>query len=783
MNVVVPLMVPTVTPSPDADAAARFMSAMYPGGLWQITFISDGGGPRVHTINAGLSSDPEHELRQLIARNPNSNVYFAVNPSGSVLSKKAEKDDVDHAYFLHCDLDPRAGEDVESERERIRDLIANRWPAGVPAPTAVVDSGGGYWLFWRLNEAVALDGAEGETTAAVEARNRQLELLFGGDACHNIDRVARLPGTVNWPNQKKRAAGRVAAASSVVEMHADRAYELADFEPMQTVGAAGVARPPVKIEGPVARLKDVEELSRWNVPDRVKVVIVQGSDAERPLANDNSRSGWVFYVTCELVRSGVPDDVILAVLEDPDFGISESILEKGRSYALRQINRAHENAINPALVYMNDAHAVLSAEGGKCRVASWVVVDDDRRTRKAVVLQTFEDIRNRYMNQMVEVGQDANGRAITKPMGEWWLRHPSRRQFESLTFQPGQDLVVGDRLNLWDGWGVEPRPGEWGLMREHITQGLAAGDAASGEYILKWAAWALQNPGRQAEVALVLKSGKGTGKGMFARLLGDLFGNAYVHVSDMKHVGGAFNAHLRNASYLFADEAYAAGDHAAEGTLKRLITEPTLLIEGKGRDAVMARNCLHVLMATNNDWAVPASTDERRFAVFQVSEARRGDRAWFGAVKQEIEDGGAAAMLHDLLRMDLGGWHPRDDVPDTAALQEQKRLSLSPFDEWVLHLAEAGELPGDDRGAGWARSALLFDQARATVPALRHESDTKLGLVLKKAGCTNIHRRGQRGWQFPPLGDLRAGWDAKLGAQEWSGGVQAIWEGSDAQPF
>ena len=103
-------------------------------------------------------------------------------------------------------------------------------------------------------------------------------------------------------------------------------------------------------------------------------------------------------------------------------------------------------------------------------------------------------------------------------------------------------------------------------------------------------------------------------------------------------------------SFLFADEAYWAGDKKAESVLKGLITEPTLLIEQKGIDAVQWPNRLHVLMAANADWVVPASYDERRFAVFDVSnkyaqgaasESERRD--YFDALFHEIENGGVEA--------------------------------------------------------------------------------------------------------------------------------------------
>ena len=157
-------------------------------------------------------------------------------------------------------------------------------------------------------------------------------------------------------------------------------------------------------------------------------------------------------------------------------------------------------------------------------------------------------------------------------------------------------------------------------------------------------------------------------------------------------MAGRFNAHLRDACFLFADEAYWPGDKAAEGTLKRLITEPTLFIEAKHRDGVTVPNMLHVVMASNSDWVVPAGEHERRYAMFRVSEHRQQNEAWFAPLYGQLEAGGYAAMLHDLLRRDLGDWHPRR-IPMTEALRKQQERSLEPLDAWMLKFFEAGMLP------------------------------------------------------------------------------------------
>lgn len=63
-------------------------------------------------------------------------------------------------------------------------------PPIVPPAQIVVSSGRGLWLFWRLTRRLP--------SAEVEAINYALASRFGGgDACRNVDRVARLPFTLN----------------------------------------------------------------------------------------------------------------------------------------------------------------------------------------------------------------------------------------------------------------------------------------------------------------------------------------------------------------------------------------------------------------------------------------------------------------------------------------------------------------------------------------------------------------------------------------------------------
>ena len=65
-------------------------------------------------------------------------------------------------------------------------------------PEAGIYAGFGDFGFWRLEVAIPVNG---DLQLAEDAKryNQQLELIFGGDNCHNIDRIMRLPGTINVP--------------------------------------------------------------------------------------------------------------------------------------------------------------------------------------------------------------------------------------------------------------------------------------------------------------------------------------------------------------------------------------------------------------------------------------------------------------------------------------------------------------------------------------------------------------------------------------------------------
>jgi hypothetical protein len=249
-----------------------------------------------------------------------------------------------------------------------------------------------------------------------------------------------------------------------------------------------------------------------------------------------------------------------------------------------------------------------------------------------------------------------------------------------------------DSFNLWQGFACDSLPGQkhQGFLN-HIRDNICSGNMEHYTYLIGWMARAVRHPDSPGEVAVVLRGKRGTGKSFFTKVFGSLFGRHFLQVSDSKHLVGSFNAHLRDTVLLFGDEAFFAGDRRHESVLKTLITEEHLVIEGKGVDAEAAPNYVHLVLASNDDWVVPAGLDERRFFCIKKGDGHKQDHAYFKAIKNDLDSGGLENLLNYLMTYDLSEFEVRQ-VPQTMALQEQKILSMPPEAQWMFEKLNDGRM-------------------------------------------------------------------------------------------
>ena len=314
----------------------------------------------------------------------------------------------------------------------------------------------------------------------------------------------------------------------------------------------------------------------------------------------------------------------------------------------------------------------------------------------------------------------------------------------------------------------------------HVKENICSGNAALAEYVFGWMARAVQMPGEQGHTSIVLRGDQGVGKGFFANALGRLFGRHFLSVSNAQHLTGNFNAHLRDCVVLFADEAFYAGDKKHASTLKSIVTEPELMIEGKGIDSETSNNCLHIIMASNEYWVVPAGYKERRFCVLDVSAKHIQDTNYFGHIADDLKDGGYGHLLYFLLNYDITGFDVRK-LPATDALQDQKLASMDAMHDWFYSKLRDGLLlQGHD---GWLDEVAVEELKMDYFDTMREQGAHRRGNTTKwmkflESACPGELKRVQKRetitinersihrpyyFKFPSIEEMRKHWDKNFG--------------------
>jgi len=236
------------------------------------------------------------------------NIYWTVNIVRPGLNKKPSKADITHARFIHVDIDPPKSGGAFHKGEITAAILAIDHP-----PSFVIDSGGGLQAFWRLDDPCA-------NLASIEAINTQVRDWFDADACQNIDRLMRVPGSVNWPDKKKQMRGRVAKVATFASPNDGAVYSpeelAASFPPANhpAPSTGGAVAPPAEVE---LLTPDALSLSSLD-PLRLAIETPPGQD----------RSGDGLAATRLMANAGLTDAQIMGVLLNPANTVSAHYLDQ-----------------------------------------------------------------------------------------------------------------------------------------------------------------------------------------------------------------------------------------------------------------------------------------------------------------------------------------------------------------------------------------------------------------------------------------------------------------------
>jgi hypothetical protein len=211
-------------PWPDSNSGginciADFVNAIRPnGGCLHVCSINPDAEANKKAVHGRVFPVPGamDELIEFVTANNAAglNIHYSLNgvaDKGCVYRlDKPSKSRITAIHGFHGDVDPSGAGSYDERRKRLlngqSDAIRHL------KPTVLVDSGNGLQGVWVLPEP-----ADIKYLANAEGRNRALIDVLGGDAgTENIDRLLRMPFTVNHATETKRKRGYPAETQSTV---------------------------------------------------------------------------------------------------------------------------------------------------------------------------------------------------------------------------------------------------------------------------------------------------------------------------------------------------------------------------------------------------------------------------------------------------------------------------------------------------------------------------------------------------------------------------------------
>lgn len=275
---------------------------------------------------------------------------------------------------------------------------------------------------------------------------------------------------------------------------------------------------------------------------------------------------------------------------------------------------------------------------------------------------------------------------------KFWLNNPGRRliPMDCVVFDPTMKSDPESTVNLFNGFGMEPKAGEYNLILELLFH-LCGEDQDVFHWVVCWLAYPLQNPGAKMATSIIMHGDEGSGKNLFfEKCISKIYGE-YGGIIGNAEIESQFNEWASKKLFVVCDEVVTKSElRQLKGRLKAMVSNPTININPKNLACRSEANHMNFAFLSNELQPLALDKTDRRYMVIWTPPKQSEE--YYKQVAAQMLNGGNEAFYQFLLDFDLGDFNEHTKPLMTQAKRDLIDLGLSPAERFYREWSE-GLLP------------------------------------------------------------------------------------------
>jgi len=277
---------------------------------------------------------------------------------------------------------------------------------------------------------------------------------------------------------------------------------------------------------------------------------------------------------------------------------------------------------------------------------------------------------------------------------KWTTNNPAIRRFTNMDIYPDNSKCPSDYFNLWipftfenkivEGFTFNPDCEKTEFILNHIKI-LCDHQIEVYDYIVKYIAQMIQFPAVKSIVPTFI-SKQGAGKGTLLKLLSRMLGTEKVFetTDPSRDVWGNFNSMMMSSFLVNLNELSKKDTLEAEGKFKGLVTDSSLIINGKNQTPFKITSHHRFINTTNKEDPITTTQDDRRNIIIRSSDEKCGDKVYFQKMNEYLDDDMVVKNIYEYFKkipdMDKFGML---SIPNTTYQNNLKDANRNILDIWL----------------------------------------------------------------------------------------------------